>query len=88
MQETNQPPARHSKGQAQPAIDIATEKLYDTADLLQLLHISARTLQYWRSHGIIQFIKVRRKIFYRQRDVEAMLQKGRLMFLFCGLWFV
>jgi predicted site-specific integrase-resolvase len=57
-------------------LDITNEKLYDTADLLQLLHISARTLQYWRKEGIIQFIKVRKKIYYRQRDVEAMLRRN------------
>jgi hypothetical protein len=42
------------------------------------LHISIRTLQYWRSKGILPYYKIGNKIYYRQKDVEAMVQQYRL----------
>ena len=45
---------------------------------MQILKISIRTLQYWRSKGVIPYHKVRNKIYYRQKDVEAMVQQCRL----------
>jgi len=58
---------------------ITDEKLFDRQDLLQMLNISVRTLQYWRSEGIIRYTKIRNKIFYFQKDVEEMLQKNRVL---------
>ena len=49
----------------------------DRQDLLQLFHVSVRTLQKWRSNGILPYSKIGNKIYYRRSDVEAMLQKAR-----------
>jgi len=59
-------------------INITSEKLFDRQDILQMFHISARTLQHWRSKGILHYHKIRGKIFYRQKDVEDMLQRNKV----------
>jgi Helix-turn-helix domain len=46
----------------------------DKQDILQLLHISPRTLQHWRTKRILVHYKIRGKIFYKRSDVVAMLQ--------------
>ena len=56
-----------------------TEKLLDRQDILQMLHISVRTLQYWRTKGILPYSKIGNKIFYRQSDVEEMLRKNKVV---------
>ncbi|MGN6401053.1 MAG: helix-turn-helix domain-containing protein [Flavisolibacter sp.] len=60
------------------AFNLTDEKLYDGQEIMQILKISIRTLQYWRSKGVIPYYKVRNKIYYRQKDVEAMVQQCRL----------
>lgn len=60
-------------------LNIAIEKLFDRQDLLQMFHISVRTLQYWRSKGILSYSKIGNKIYYRQRDVEQVLKKNRMV---------
>jgi len=64
---------------ANESFDVTGEKLFDRQDLLQMLHISVRTLQYWRSKGILPYHKIRSKIYYRQRDVEEMLKNNRYL---------
>lgn len=59
--------------------DIANEKLYDRQDLLLMLHISVRTLQYWRTNGLLPYHKIGNKIYYRQRDVEEMLIQNKVV---------
>ena len=60
------------------AFNLTDEKLYDGQEIMQILKISIRTLQYWRSKGVIPYYKVRNKIYYRQKDIEAMVQQCRL----------
>jgi hypothetical protein len=73
------PSAIKSLPEGTPAsLDLMNEKLFDRQDLLLMLHISVRTLQYWRSKGILPYHKIRNKIYYRQRDVEEMLKKSRM----------
>ncbi|MGN6163637.1 MAG: helix-turn-helix domain-containing protein [Flavisolibacter sp.] len=67
-----------SSESATPALDIVNEKLFDGQELMLTLHISIRTLQYWRSKGILPYYKIGNKIYYRQKDVEAMVQQYRL----------
>lgn len=50
----------------------------DGQDVMQRLHISARTLQYWRTNHIIPHSKVGKKIFYKESDVNAMIENSRV----------
>ena len=53
------------------------EPMYDKQDILQLFHISSRTLATWRKNGIIPYLRVGGKIYYPKNLVEAQLEKYR-----------
>ncbi|MGU9937324.1 helix-turn-helix domain-containing protein [Elizabethkingia anophelis] len=40
----------------------------------QMLHISKRTLQQYRDDGLIPFIKLERKILFRESDIVKVLE--------------
>jgi hypothetical protein len=63
----------------------ANEKWLDKQDVLEMLHISDRTLQKWRSNKWLPFSRIGKKIFYPESALKAMLVKNlRLAVLF---WF-
>jgi len=43
--------------------------MMDKQDVLTEFAISERTLQRWRKEKILDFVKIRGKIFYRREDV-------------------
>lgn len=45
------------------------ERLLDNQDLCQLLNISKRTLQCYRSAGELTYITIQHKIFYTEKNV-------------------
>ncbi len=61
----------------EPATDTNLSHWLDKQDLLQALHISERTLQYWRSKGLLPFCKVGNKIFYYIYDVVALISTSQ-----------
>ncbi len=52
-----------------PTINL--EELLDGQDIMQLLHISPRTLQTLRSNGTIPHTRLGRKIYYRSKTSSA-----------------
>jgi hypothetical protein len=44
------------------------------AELSARLSISRRSLQDWRDHGVIGYIKLGGKVIYRESDVEKLLR--------------
>ena len=65
---------------AVPAVTSLADLWYDCQDVLQQLHISKRTLQKWRSNGIIPYSRIGRKIYYLKSDILEMLQKRKNFF--------
>lgn len=57
------------------------ERLLDNQDVCQLLNVSKRTLQRYRSSGELPYQMVYHKTFYKESDVEAFInanfQKGK-----------
>jgi hypothetical protein len=51
------------------------EVIYDSADLLKILNISKSTLQRMRDEGLIGFSQIQGKFYYRQSDINEMLDK-------------
>ena len=47
----------------------------DNQEIMQLLKISKRTIQHYRDTGLIAFSQVGNKIYYKQSDIEEMLEK-------------
>jgi len=50
------------------------EKLLDNQDVCQLLNISKRTLQRYRSSGELPYQMIYHKTFYKESDVEAFIK--------------
>ena len=50
-------------------------EIYLTGEqVCELLHISKRTLQQYRDDGLIPFIKLERKILFRESDIIQILE--------------
>jgi hypothetical protein len=55
----------------------ADEMWIDKQDIISRLHISDRTLQTWRTKGILPYSRIRRKIYYRESDLKKLLEGRR-----------
>lgn len=51
------------------------EIIYDNADALRILKVSRRTLQSWRTDGLISFSQVGSKLYYTQKDISEFIQR-------------
>jgi hypothetical protein len=49
------------------------KKWYDNQDVCLKLNISPRTLQTLRSNGMLPYVQINRKTFYKPEDVEALV---------------
>ncbi len=50
------------------------ERLLDNQDICQLLNVSKRTLQRYRSSGELPYQMIYHKTFYKESDVEAFIK--------------
>ena len=57
-------------------LEAVKESWIDSQDVMQLLHISPRTLHRMRECGTLPFSKVSGKVFYKLTDVEALLERN------------
>jgi len=48
----------------------------DAQDIMQKMHISYRTLQTWRTNGLLPFSRIRGKLYYRKSDILILLEKN------------
>ena len=53
--------------------DDRLEDWLDNQDVMQLLHISQRTLQTLRSNGTLPYSRINNKIYYRRKDIQQIL---------------
>lgn len=49
------------------------ERYYTDIELSEKLHVSRRTLQEWRSKGLIGYMNVGGKSLYRESEIEKLL---------------
>lgn len=59
--------------------NINLENLLDGQDIMQMLHVSPRTLQTLRSNGTIPYTRIGRKIYYLREDIERILRNNYIM---------
>lgn len=52
----------------------------DNQDVMQLLHISLRTLQTLRSNGTLPYSRIMGKIYYRRQDIQKILADNYTMY--------
>jgi hypothetical protein len=50
------------------------ERLLDNQDVCQLLHVSKRTLQRYRSSGELPYQMIYHKTYYKESDVDAFIK--------------
>ncbi|MCE5330837.1 MAG: helix-turn-helix domain-containing protein [Bacteroidales bacterium] len=55
------------------------EDWIDNQDVMQILHISPRTLQTLRSNGILPFSRIGNKLYYRRSDISRILNNHYTM---------
>ena len=55
--------------------DTDEDRMLDDADLCQLLNVSQRTTQRYRTLGLIPYSTLRRRIYYKESDVWAFIRK-------------
>lgn len=51
--------------------------LLDNADFIQLFKITMKTAKHWREAGIIEFIQIKGKIYYKISDVRNLIDRYR-----------
>ncbi len=47
--------------------------ILDNADILQLFKITAKTAHTWREEGILPYLQVKSKIFYKLSDIHNVI---------------
>lgn len=52
------------------------ERYITDEHLQKLIHVCDRTLQDYRSKGLLPYFKLTKKVLYRESDVEKMLEKA------------
>ena len=52
----------------------------DNQDVMQLLHISPRTLQTLRTNGTLPFSRIGNKLYYRTEDIQRILKDNYTIF--------
>ncbi len=51
--------------------------LLHNGDVCRILNISKRTLQHYRDTGVLPFIQIEHKCYYKREDVEKLLHKSQ-----------
>ena len=57
--------------------DTDGDSMIDDADFCQILNISARTSQRYRTEGLIPYCVLRQRVYYKESDVWAFIRKNR-----------
>ncbi len=58
----------------------------DAEIVCRMLNISRRTLQEYRTEGVIPYYRINGKILYRESDIEKLLQDNYIARLENGFW--
>jgi len=48
----------------------------DNEQFIKIMKISRRTSQFWRNTGVIGFIQIGNKIYFRLKDIQQLLDKN------------
>lgn len=67
--------AEHPAEDTEAAKRLNGERLYDNQDLCLMLQVSKRSLQRYRSIGILPYMMLRQKAYYKESDVERFLSE-------------
>ena len=60
----------------QSRAEVLKDSWVDNQDVMQMLHISKRTLQTFRSNGTLPYSKVSGKFYYKVSDIEDLFKSN------------
>lgn len=66
----------HLRKQQQARSEIDGEELLDNQDVMQLLKVSSRSLQRYRSSGRIPYYTISGKLYYKLTDVHQFIRES------------
>jgi len=69
----------HKMQSEKPNTEATLEDWLDNQEVMQLLHISPRTLQTLRTNGTLPFSRIRKKLYYRKQDILKILSDNYIM---------
>lgn len=72
--------AFHKHSDQPPAIINPSEEWLDNQDVMNLLHISIRTLHNFRKNGTIPYSRLGQKLYYKRSDIQRILHDNYIMF--------
>ena len=55
-----------------------TKEVLTSEEAAKLLKISRRTLYHWRKAGVLKYSQIGRKVFFRNKDVQALIERNTL----------
>ena len=53
------------------------EKIFDFADLVEMLHVSRRTLFKWKAEGKLICTQIGKKIYVSEKDLQTFLSSNK-----------
>lgn len=74
------PPEPNPDNSQLSTLNCQLEDWIDNQDVMQLLHISVRTLQTLRSNGTLPYSRIMGKIYYRRQDIQKILADNYTMY--------
>ena len=84
IRELSQPNAEHQQKSesttSQEVVPNSLAKWLDAQDVMELLHISKRSLQTLRVNGTLPFSRIRNKMYYKMEDVDRVLRDHYTMY--------
>lgn len=58
--------------------DKLRKDLLNNDEMMKFLDVSKRTLQHYRDNGILSFIQIKGKIYYKYEDIQEFLNANRI----------
>ncbi|SFN38462.1 Helix-turn-helix domain-containing protein [Bizionia echini] len=50
--------------------------IFDNADVMQLFKISSKTASNWREEGILPYVQIKGKLYYKLSDIHAVIDQN------------
>ncbi|MES2593678.1 MAG: helix-turn-helix domain-containing protein [Bacteroidota bacterium] len=57
--------------------DKLKKELLNNEEMMKFLDVSKRTLQHYRDNGMLSFIQIKGKIYYKYEDIQEFLNANR-----------
>ncbi len=70
-------PETTKKGKSTTPLPQPTDPLYTMAEVCDMLDATRKTLREWEKRGLIQPVRIARRVYYRRSDIDRALKGGQ-----------